>query len=803
MIQRKTGFARTQRPTATASLPAQAPTPPPSWFDPNFYFEFYNDIKAYYKSIDASILYQHYVEHGRKEGRFPSKHSMEAFSNLYPAKKPTTENENSVGGSESQDNSELPTFIQNTKLPEETGVVLTRKSSSTRLNVLKKPAPEGVRGFRLRVPSNINLENRAKQLDFVLPYQSVPKLSILMVTYNHIDCTMVCLESLMNLRNEVPFELLVWDNGSSDSTVQILEQVRGLTLIRNAENLHFLRAVNSLAPLAKGQFTLLLNNDTQVVPGGFKAALDTFERIPACSIVGAKVILRETGRLQEAGSVFLSGSPHGYGRGENPASPEFNFERAVPYTSGCSLLIRTEVFKSNGYLDIRYSPAYFEETDLCVRLLKQGHLIYYQPEFVVYHEEGASASKEYDPNALMQKNSKIFKETHSEFLTTLPRTMLEARSFRPQSKAKRILWIESEMPDPLRGSGYPRMAGLLTWLVNDGWHITYHTLWGGVKYSSELPFGVEYFAKADIPLSQLVKQRSGYYGLAIISRTPTVQAYRHLIDNRKLCGEIPVIYDMETLAGLRELQRAKFHSDSTQAKAESMLSEDLSYAKQMSGVVVVSPAERRYVVNAGGTDNCFSLGHIFEIPSQLPSYPFENRFGLLFVGFSDFEGSPNIDSLEWFVRQVLPLIVRQLPNVFLSVVGKVLDRLNKELSQNPHVRLYGQVSGARISEVIDQHRVFVAPTRFASGIPHKCHTAASSGLPIVCTDILAEQLAWNSNQVISVPIEAPAFAQACVRLHSERELWQQLQKSAFSSVSRDCSADQMFNFRDWLLTFNH
>jgi len=633
------------------------------------------------------------------------------------------------------------------------------------------------------------------------PTEEPARLSIVLITYNRIDCTLVCLESLHALKSELPFEILIWDNASTDATVPTLKLIQGITLVQHTENLHFLRAVNHIAPRATAPFTLLLNNDTQVAPGSLAAALNTFERHPACGIVGAKVILRATGKLQEAGSVFLSGHPHGYGRNENPQAPEFNFERPVPYCSGCSLLIRTGLFRELGYFDMRYSPAYFEETDLCVRAQKQGHQIYYQPEFVVYHEEGASASKEYEPNALMVNNGKLFRQLHAEFLAALPTNMLEARSFRPATRDRRILWCESELPDPLRGSGYPRMASLLSWLVSDGWHVTYHSIWGNPKLSSELPYGVEFFIKADVSLTQLIAQRPKYYGLAVISRTPTVQAYRHLISDGMLSGQIPVIYDMETLAGLREIERAKYCGDASKAKADSLLAEDLSYCRSMSGVIVVSPTERSYVQKQG-IRACFQLGHIVQVPDALPTYPFENRFGFVFVGFCDFEGSPNIDSLDWFARQILPLIVQRIPNAVVSIVGKLIERLEKELAANPRIRLYGQVPNDGLNAVLDQHRVFIAPTRFASGIPHKCHMAACSGLPIVCTDLLGEQLGWPQEVALSAPRDARAFADACVRLHSDRQLWISQQAAALSAVRRDCSAEQMFGFRDWLLKFS-
>lgn len=653
------------------------------------------------------------------------------------------------------------------------------------------------RVFKPVVPNLLNLEQRARRLNFALNGVK-PEVSILIVTYNRIDCTIACLESLALLREESAFEVLIWDNHSTDKTLPILKSIPGIQLFECNENLHFLRAVNGLAPKATAPYVVLLNNDAQIVPGTLAAAKDTLERIPKCAIVGAKIILRSSGRLQEAGSYFLNGGdPQGYGRNDHPKAPEYNFERPVPYCSGCFLMIRNSVFKELGYLDTRYVPAYFEETDLCVRALKQGYLIYYQPECVIIHEEGASASKDYEPSALMMANSKIFKQTHGEFLKQLPNNTLEARSFLPSVKNKRILWCESELPDPLKGSGYPRMAQILVWLVQQGWHITYHSIWGDRSLVSELPYGVEFILKNEMTLQQLISKRSNYYGTIIISRTPTMEAYRGIINQGRING-IPVLYDMETLAGLREIEKVKYTSTTSEMQAQKMLKADLDLCYLSSGVIVVSQPEKHYIINRGCL-NVHLLGHIMEVPAKLlGSSPFEHRYGFLFIGFLDWEGSPNIDSINWFIDKIWPLILNAIPNASFGIIGQILPSLAERLSLVPGVRVYGAVDSNKIEELIAHHRVFVAPTRFASGIPHKCHTAASVGIPMVCTELLANQLGWDSTIAISAPCVGLEFADACIKLHRDEKLWLQIQSNAYAAVRRDCSFDQMYDFADWL-----
>jgi glycosyltransferase involved in cell wall biosynthesis len=86
-------------------------------------------------------------------------------------------------------------------------------------------------------------------------------------------------------------------------------------------------------------------------------------------------------------------------------------------------------------------------------------------------------------------------------------------------------------------------------------------------------------------------------------------------------------------------------------------------------------------------------------------------------------------------------------------------------------------------------RIFVAPTRYAAGIPHKVHEAAARGIPIVATPLLASQLGWGDGDPFLVGSDAETFARKCVDLYRNRDLWEQLREAAIERVREDCSIE--------------
>src|SRR5690606_15747088 len=121
--------------------------------------------------------------------------------------------------------------------------------------------------------------------------------------------------------------------------------IRGARIVRNENNLGFLRTCNKAADLARGKYLLFLNNDTQVHPGWMDALHDTFIEQSQAGLVGSRLIYPD-GRLQEAGGIIWNdASGTNYGRDGDPLQPEYSYLRDVDYCSGASIMVPRALFE--------------------------------------------------------------------------------------------------------------------------------------------------------------------------------------------------------------------------------------------------------------------------------------------------------------------------------------------------------------------------------------------------------------------------------------------------------------------------
>ncbi len=120
---------------------------------------------------------------------------------------------------------------------------------------------------RKRLDYIMSFENRAAFRSYrALRYPTPPRVSIILITFNQWEYTRQCLESIKQWTT-VSHEIVVIDNGSTDSTVKELSQYPEVRMIRNTENMGFPAAVNQGLLEAKGEDVLLLNNDTVLTEG--------------------------------------------------------------------------------------------------------------------------------------------------------------------------------------------------------------------------------------------------------------------------------------------------------------------------------------------------------------------------------------------------------------------------------------------------------------------------------------------------------------------------------------------------------
>ena len=225
------------------------------------------------------------------------------------------------------------------------------------------------------------------------PHAAECRISIVVVLYGKSHLGLLCIESI--LRNaDVPYELILIENKSSDRTDELLERLDGVEIIRNAENRGFGYACGQGAERARGEFLCFLNNDALLQPGSLGSVVADFREDQSIGAIGGKILLAD-GRLQEAGSmVWNDGSAWGYGRGDDPDLPRYRFRRPVDYSSGAFLFTPRSLFFELGGFDAAFSPAYYEDSDYCFKVWDRGLKVVYEPRAVIRHYESASLEVE-------------------------------------------------------------------------------------------------------------------------------------------------------------------------------------------------------------------------------------------------------------------------------------------------------------------------------------------------------------------------------------------------------------------------
>ena len=245
-----------------------------------------------------------------------------------------------------------------------------------------------------------------EQLTFTL--QSRPVVTIIISVFNSACHTLQCLKSLISDQS-VTFEVIVFDDGSSDQTELLLRQCCNIRVVRASVNLGYIKATNAAAGHAHGDFLLFLNNDARLVSGTLADCVNVFTEAENVGAVGVR-IRQADGRLQEAGCVIYDdGITNGYMRFHHVEDPRVMFMREVDYCSGIFMMVRRQQFLDVGGFDEIYAPAYFEETDLCMKLRDKGLRVIYAPHILVEHFEFGSQTSQAGRKSI-QLRRPVFKE---------------------------------------------------------------------------------------------------------------------------------------------------------------------------------------------------------------------------------------------------------------------------------------------------------------------------------------------------------------------------------------------------------
>ena len=621
-----------------------------------------------------------------------------------------------------------------------------------------------------------------------IPMALQPEVSIIIPVHNRWDLTAGCLRSIADAIAAVGYEVIVVDDASDDETPERLRGVVGVNVVRLDQNKGFLGAVNCGIDAARGRFIVLLNNDTLVQPGWLDALVRVAERDDMVGVVGAKLVYPD-GRLQEAGGIiFRDGSGHNYGRDQDPDDPRFNFVREVDYCSGACLLVRRELLRSMGGLDTRFSPAYYEDTDLCFSARKLGYRVLYQPDAVVCHFEGASHGTDVSIGIKQYQaiNMGTFQDKWAEELerhATHDPGHVRLASWR--TDAGRVVVVDHQIPMPDHDSGSRRMLELLVLLQDLGFGVTFVPQNGVTipQYRDHLQaLGIEVLGGPG-DLDRYLQEIGDGLPLAVLSR-PTV-AWANLPMFRSLVPGTKIVYDTVDLHFVRERRRADVEDDTgAHDSARFHYDMELTLARLADAVWVVSEDEQAMLLKEDSSLNVSVVPNIHR--EEPPGPAFEGREGLLFVG--SFPHAPNRDAALWLAQEILPLVHESIPDVALYLVGShPTDDILALDSADVHV--LGWVSD--LEDLYHRTRLFVAPIRYGAGMKGKIGESLAYGLPVVTTTLGSEGMRLEHGRDVLLADDAEGLARAAVAAYHDAPLWDRLAANGQRAITDQFSPSRV------------
>ncbi len=787
------------------------------WFSEAHYAETYPDVQD---AVDAGRFrsgYEHFIKHGAAERRRP--HPDIDLLHYF------------LSGRVQAD-------LEGGAFRDAFAHWLSRLSSGQLARTAEPVAEQQSKQLFARAADNMLPQLARRGLDFSV--SGAAELSVIVVLHNQFALTMMAMASLRaNFVGAI--ELILVDSGSYDDTRHIERTITGAKLIRFPYNAGFVESCNTALAHVSAPAVLYLNNDLLLGPDACRLALDRLFSAPDIGAVGGKLI-RTHGQLQEAGSIiWRDGTTFGYLRDGDPNAPEANFVREVDYCSGAFLMLRSEEVRRLGGFDDDYRPAYYEEADLCVRLRKSGWRILYDPSVVIQHFEYGSADATASTR-LMQRNHRIFVSKHLDYLRyqhpPARRHAVHARSPRqhaqpaqphaaqfqagqfqagqfqagqfqavppeagaaqaghahpgrgPANPALRILFIEDRIPLRRLGAGYVRSNDIIHAMSGLGHLVSvfpiYRATASPIEIYRDMPETAEVLYERGMEvLADFIAERSGYYDIVWVGRTHNLERLLPILeDGSAALPSHGFVLDTEAVAAPRQAAQNRVLGLPHLVSLDQALRAELACAYFCQKIIAVNGCDAELVRRAGH-HNVAVLGHMKQ-PCPTPS-SWSQRRDLLFLGAIHDPGSPNHDSLEWFIECVLPLLEGRLPpDARFTVAGFVRRGIDlSELGRHPRVDLIGPVDD--LTALYDSHRVFVAPTRFAGGIPFKVHEAASYGVPVVATDLLCRQVGWHpGSEIISGGTDDPQrFADGVVALYDQIETWNTVRRGALNRLHQE------------------
>lgn len=265
-------------------------------------------------------------------------------------------------------------------------------------------AAKGAVAAHLREQGYQNFEissTKAFETIFQIKYeiQGNPRVSIIIPNKDHIEDLSRCITSILEKSTYDNYEIIVAENNSVTEEIfdyyKKIQENSNIRVITYEGDFNYSKINNMAAAQARGEYILLLNNDTQVITLDWIEEMLMYAQRDDVGAVGAKLYYEDR-TIQHAGVVLGLGQHRTAGHSHYRVSSSnlgymgrLCYAQNVMAVTGACLMMRKEVFDRLGGLDESFAVS-LNDVDLCVRAWKAGYVNVFTPFAQLYHFESVS-----------------------------------------------------------------------------------------------------------------------------------------------------------------------------------------------------------------------------------------------------------------------------------------------------------------------------------------------------------------------------------------------------------------------------
>jgi len=563
-------------------------------------------------------------------------------------------------------------------------------------------------------------------------------LTIVIPIYGAMELLNQTLVSLYraNIKN---YEIICIDDCGPTNSSYDYSVYENIVVLRNKQNIGFSNSCNHGVKHAKGKYVLLLNSDTVVCKNAIENAIEKLKTESNTAIVGSKLINLD-GTLQEAGGIIWSNANViNFMRGKNNYTSYSEFDRIADYVSGAALFFKKEIWIKLGGFDKQFTPAYYEDTDICVRAKSKGYKVVYCHDSEIIHAEGGTNGTD------IRVGIKSYQEKNKNKFRLLWKTYI-SKNFAPDGKElkalasgrKIVFFIDHYVPKNASDAGSKATIHLVDELISRNYFVIF---WPDNLYPDDI--NRSYLAKKGVltlygqgyinKFKNIVESVEKEIEKIFLSRPHISIKYINQINKELMKKTVYIGHDIhyERMNLEQKLKNNILLFNTDTKEISEVRRQEIFLWKTCAKIAYFTQRETNIVnyitqKNNAVTIPLFKQKKLIKVNSNQ-----KQRNGFLFVG--GFDHQPNRDGLLWLIKGLKQNKIK-FDNTIKIVGSKIPDDIKDILNKNDII-YYENISNDDLDIIYMNSKIVIAPLRYGSGFKGKVLEAIEKEIPVITTSI--------------------------------------------------------------------